>query len=170
MKLLWIAVIGLLATTASTTAFGQRVPLDDSMSPQQSFTVDLQWAPQHVEQALGAMLADQDTPLPPLTGYIPGIEIRLDTSRYVGRRGRIFMSVPIVIAGDTSAGALEIDWQARGAFLAGSMRPGQEALIFEGLLDARLLSGTFDFVISMASSSELDTFSLELRYELEIID
>ncbi len=170
MKTLTILVLGLLAICSSPAVFAQRVILDDSLSPRQNFSLDLKWGPQDVQQALGALFADQNSLLPPVSGYLSGVDVRLDTSQFVGQRARIFLLIPAAIAGDNSGGTLEITWQARGVFESGSARPGQAVLIFEGLLEEAIISGTFDFAITAASAGAADSFSFELTYELEVIN
>lgn len=170
MNALSTALLLMTGIVAIPAAHAQRTILDDSLSPRQNYSVELNWGPQDIEQAMGALFAEQDTALPPLTGYLSAVEIRLDTSRFVGKRARIFMSVPGAIAGDNSGGTLELAWQGRGAFESGSMRPGQAVLIFEGALDSPVLTGTFDFAISIASAGTTDSFNFELMYEIEIIN
>ncbi len=170
MKSLFALAFGLLTLLASPAVLAQRVVLDDSLSPRQNFSLELKWGPQDVQQALGAMFSGQNSALPPVSGYLGGVEVRLDTREFVGQRVRIFLAVPASIAGDTSAGTLEIAWQARGIFASGSASPGQAALIFEGLLEEPIVSGTFDFAITAASAGVADSFSFELTYELEVIN
>ena len=170
MKTLSVLVLGLLALSSSPAAFAQRVVLDDSLSPRQNFSLDLKWGPRDVQQALGALFTDQNSLLPPVPGYLSGVEVRLDTSQFVGQRVRIFLLIPEGIAGDSSGGTLEVAWQARGVFESGSARPGQAVLIFEGLLEKPITSGTFDFAITAASTGITDSFSFELTYELEVIN
>jgi len=170
MNVFRAAVLMLCLVAATEDAFGQRVPLDDSLSPQRYYALDMNWGPADVGQAIAALLADQDAALPPLRGFLAGVEVRLDTRRFLGERVRVFMSVPGPIVGDESAGTLQLEWHARGAFESGSLLPGQPALIFEGRLDRPVLAGTFDFAVTMSSIGAADTFDFELDYELEIID
>lgn len=170
MKRYSLFIIGLLSLLASSAALAQRVVLDDSLSPRQNFSLELKWGPQDVQQALGALFADQNSALPPVSGYLTGVEVRLDTREFVGQRVRIFLAVPANIAGDSSAGTLEIAWQASGIFYSGSAVPGRAALVYEGLLEDPIVSGTFNFAITAASSSVADSFSFELNYELEVIN
>ena len=170
MKRSSLLLVGLLTLFASPAALSQRVVLDDSLSPRQNFSLELKWGPQDVQQALGALFADQNSALPPVSGYLTGVEVRLDTREFVGQRVRIFLAVPANIAGDTSAGTLEIAWQASGIFYSGSAVPGRAALVYEGLLEDPIVSGTFNFAITAASASVADSFSFELTYELEVIN
>lgn len=170
MKQLLIVISGLLAVLAYQEAQAQRIVLDDSLSPRQKFSLELRWSPQDVQQALGALFSDQNSQLPPLSGYLTGVEVRLDTRQFVGQRVRIYLVIPASVAGDTSGGSLEVAWQARGLFESGSAASGQATLVFEGILEEPITSGTFDFSISMASTGVSDSFSFELSYELEVIN
>ena len=168
---IYLATLFTLATTALLpAAHAQRVLLDDSLSPQQNFAIELNWSAQAVDQAMSALFADQDVALPPLTGRLTGVDIRLNTSAFVGKQARIYLSVPAGIAGDNSGGTLQLAWQASGRFESGSTRPGQSVLIFEGPVDSPVLGGIFDFAISMGSAGAAEPFSFELQYELEVIN
>jgi len=160
---------GLLTLLVASNSLAQRVMLDDTLSPQQVFSLDLSWQPHDVARALTGMLSDQPSALPPLIGYVPGVEIRLNTVDFVGQQVRIFLSLPAGITGDISTAGIELAWEASGAFLSGSVRPGQETLIYEGVLEAPVTSGTFDFILSIDDGGIPDSFNLEPDYELEVI-
>ena len=159
--------MSVLAT--SPAAFAQRVVLDDSLSPRQAYTLDLAWQSQDITAALQAMLGDDDAALPPLRGYLPDVEIRLDTRAHTGQRARVFLSLPAAIVGE-AGGTLELSWKGRGDFLSGSVRPGQQALVFEGEIERPVLQGVFDFMVALQVGAAASSFTFEPVYEIEVLD
>jgi hypothetical protein len=147
----------------------QRVRLDDSPSPRQEFSIDLAWQPHEIRRSISAMLNDQSASLPPLTAYVPGVDLRFDTRRYIGQTARIFLRLPTSIPGTGSSNSIELSWQADGQLQTGSVRPGQEALLFEGLINEPITGGVLNFRLIIESRDAADRFTLEPYYEIEII-
>ena len=156
------AVLALLLVTG--TASAQRVRLDDSPSPVDSLHIDLAWETDAIA-ALAFALPTDAAELPPATGRLPGVDVRLDTREFVGRQARIFLS----IQGLGEAANVRLGWEAGGRFLAGSVRPGQATLVFEGLIEQPLTSGIFSFVLEVGEASAVPQNSLEIIYELETL-
>ena len=130
---------------ATSVAFAQRVPLSDSLSPQQIYSVDLSWQTTEMNRVVTAMLQGNSSLLPPLQGQLNGVEIRLDVRQYVGRRARVYMRLPASIVGVQQPGSLNVRWQTRGVLYDGELKPGQEALIFDGQIETAQLTDIFNF-------------------------
>ena len=146
MKAASSAIALLLALVLSPTALAQRTALDDSLSPRQVYDLDVGWGPQEIMRSVRALLNDQDPILPPITGYLPGVDIRLDTRAYVGRTVRIYLRLPTAMPGADSVGDIELSWRANdGQLQGGSVSPGQEALLFEGTVDGPVTGGVLNF-------------------------
>lgn len=128
--------------------------LDDSQSPRQSYQVQLEWA-----YSGDAASTDRDT-LQKMTAVVPDVEVRLNTSPYVGQSVRIYLALPIQIRGLSGSDGFALAWTTRGTLYSGSTTPGNRALIFEGNLDAPQLIDFFTFTID-ADASRLNG---ELRY------
>ena len=62
----------------------------------------------------------------------------------------------------------ELSWQASGPFLAGAVGPGQSTLVFDGVIDAPVMSASFSFMLSLQGGAEFDVFDVEPYYELEL--
>jgi len=155
-----VFVLGIAAANA------QRVQLDDSLSPVDSVHADLDWD-QEILERLISTTADQTDTVIPAKGEFPAVDIRLDTSDYVGRRARIYLTLPEPTIDPIS---VELSWQASGAFLPGSVRPGQSALIFEGLIEQAVTTARFDFFLSIQpGTGSPDRNTLEAIYELELL-
>jgi len=154
---------------ATIPAQAQRQLLDDSLSPRRNFSLELKWNIQEMERAINAMINDNATALPPLTGRLSHVETRLDTRQYVGQRARIYLLVPVSFAGTHSPHNMLLSWETRGQFLAGSTRPGQSTLIFEGIIEQPVTSDVFDFTIAIEQGDVPDSFILETDYEIEVL-
>lgn len=147
----------------------QRQALDDSLSPRRNFSLDLQWNAQEMGQAIAAMINNNAAALPPLTGHLTNVETRLDTRRYVGRHARIYLTVPVSYAGTHSPHNMLLSWKTRGLFIAGSARPGQSSLIFDGIIEQEVTGDVFDFTVAIEQGDVPDSFTLETDYEIEIL-
>ena len=158
---------GLALALVAPTALAQRTRLDDSLSPTQTYTVDLAWSPAEIMHAVQALVAGAPDSVPAVTGRIPSVEVRLDTREFVGRAARIYLTLPVPSSGLGSTLDLELRWEASGQFLAGTVRPGQSTLVFEGVLDAPITSAVFNFVLALESGTATDPFVLEPVYEIE---
>jgi len=49
------------------------------------------------------------------------------------------------------------------------VRPGQESVIFEGVVERPIIDDIFDFAVSVNAGDVADSFTLEPEYELEVI-
>lgn len=149
---------------AAGTASAQRVRLDDSPSPVNSLHVDLDWATDALAATAFALPATAGD-LPPASGRLPGVDVRLDTREFVGRQARIFLS----IQGFGESADVRLGWEVSGRFLAGSVRPGQATLVFEGLIEQPVTTGIFSFTLEVGEISAVPQNSLEVIYELETL-
>jgi len=162
------AAIGLTLAVLATTVSAQRTVLDDSLSPVETHGVELTWGPGDVRRALGALAAGAPDPGTVLTGRIANVEVRLDTRAYVGESARIYLTMPTYVSGLGSSLDIELRWDATAEFLAGSVRPGQSTLVYEGVVSAPITRAVFNFVIALGSGTDADTFDVEPFYEIEL--
>lgn len=158
-----------LSTLAAGNAEAQRIRLDDTLSPVDTFAVALSWEPGAMRQAIAALMADAPDVGPPLSGRIDNVEVRLDTREYVGQTARIYMTLPTTIAGLASPADLELEWDVTTPFIPGSIRPGESMLVFEGTIETIVTSAVFMFALRLDRGAETETFDLEPYYELEIL-
>jgi hypothetical protein len=155
----------LLLTLAAPSAGAQRTRLDDSLSPVETYPVELRWGAGEITRALNALVADTPDAMPTATGRVPNVEVRLDTRQFVGRTARIYLTLPFPQSGAAGTLDLELSWEASGRFSSGAVRPGQSTLVFEGMIEEPVTSGVFDFVFALRNSA--DPFVLEPIYEIE---
>ncbi len=104
-----------------------------------------------------------------MNGVLQGVDIRLDTREFIGHTVRIYLVLPVAIAGLNGLGSMELSWRTRGRLNAGMVRPGQDAVIFEGPIEHQVTEEIFDFVLSIEGGDVADSFTFEPKYELEII-
>jgi hypothetical protein len=161
-------VIGLLWFIA-TTAMAQRAILSDAPSPRQDYELNLEMRPEAVVRSIQMLLSDQGSAPPPMTGFLPGFDVRLDTRQYVGQNVRIFLRLPTAIPGVENIGGIALTWDASGQWLAGSVSPGQEALLYEGTINEAVTGGVLNLVLTISAGSANDFFSIEPIYEVEVI-
>lgn len=153
--------MALMLLLAAAAAEAQRVRLDDSQSPVDAVPVNLAPDADLVTAILGqgAAAADQRA-----RGVTPGVEVRLDTSAFVGQPARIWLTMPPVAADGSD---LELRWEAQGRFLSGTVRPGQSTLVFEGQVEQPLTSAVFNFVLLVGERAGTQQNRMEVFYELE---
>ena len=143
------------------TSLAAREPLDDSKSPRQRFNLELTWATPADRLDISADEFNR------LVGSAANVEIRLDTSRYVGRNARIFLALPAQLNGLAGSDGLKLSWNTRGDFLPGHVTPGNNALIFEGPIDDPLLREFFSFTMEIDARQLTGRVRIEPAYEIE---
>jgi hypothetical protein len=153
----------LMLLLVSVTAEAQRIRLDDSQSPVDTLHVNLELDP----AAVAGMLRQGAVPVDlPATGSMPAVEVRLDTSAFVGQAARIYLTMPASLADPSD---LELRWESQGRFLSGSARPGQSTLVFEGQVDGPLTSAVFNFTLLVGERTGTQQDRMEVFYELETL-
>ena len=163
-------MLALAALLAALPATAQRYRLDDSLSPVQNYGVALEWNSAELRRALAALASGGRDALPALTGQVSGVKVRLNTREFVGRRARIYLVLPLAASGVTSPADLELRWQTVGGdMLDGTTRPGQSALVYEGVIAEPVLQSVFNFLLIIANGADADAFTLEPYYELEVL-
>ncbi|MEN9537986.1 MAG: hypothetical protein RLZZ126_221 [Pseudomonadota bacterium] len=89
------------------------------------------------------------------------VQIRLDTSAWVGRPARIYM----VLAPQPN-GLVTAQWQTQGALLPGSVTSGQRGLVWSGVVPATRMEDVMAVVIRadgrLVSSAQLLRFHFEI--------
>ena len=145
MLLAW----ALMAYAASGAAATYR--LDDSAS--QVFPPNARW-----EWVQGSLRTGINTV------YLNArVIVRIDTSAWVGKSGRVYMVLPIDADGRVTA-----EWQTQGKMLGGRMISGERALVFSGTLTGPILEDTMHVRLSTdARTMVSDVQRLSFHYELD---
>jgi hypothetical protein len=95
-----------------------------------------------------------------LVGQIT-VLVRLDTSPWNGRRGRIYHQL------SRQGNPVTVSWTTRGPLLPGEVRDGERTLVYTGLVSTDLLEDTFLLTIT-ANADQLSRLDqLEFSFEFE---
>ncbi len=136
----------LLLALASAPAAGAR--LDDSLSPRQRVDTTSTW----LYEGAGDWTEDQ---LNALVAEVRGMELRFRTAAYVGKDVEIYLSIPRHVSGVRVPSTMRVEWKTRGLFSAGTVLPGDRALVYRGKITQPVTTEIFDFRIYLdARTSE----------------
>ena len=80
----------------------------------------------------------------------------------------IFLALPAQVQGLRGGGGLELTWTTRGVFKAGTVRPGERAVLFQGLADVPELSDFMNFTFTIDAREMLQALRVEPIYEIEL--
>jgi hypothetical protein len=153
------ALLLLICLSAALPASAER--LDDSLSTQQQFDLDLNWKQQRNTENLN------ERELNALTARAHRVEIRLNTKPYVGKRGKIFISLPINIRGTGDSTALRMSWTTNGVFSSGSVTAGNRAKLFEGEIRDAVMDDVFDITFDIDARQVYNNLRFQPVFDIE---
>ena len=136
--------------------------LDDSQSPRKQFNFRFEWAN---KGDLSALSKDEFFLL---EAHIPDVEVRLNTSNYIGKKARIYLALPSQIDGFNGSRGFSLAWKTTGIFASGATSPGNRALIFEGLIGSSLLTDFFTFILKLDANRLTGKLRYAPIYEIEL--
>jgi len=154
--------LGMLLLWPLAALAGPAERLDDSASPRQRVVAQVEWLEPEPWGAAG----DEER-LNALVARAPGVEVRLDTSRYVGAQARIYLRLPQTGRGQLDARPVRLSWQARGTFQGGRAESGQRGLLYDGEIGAAQLADILDLSFEVDARSYDESLNLDLSYEIE---
>jgi hypothetical protein len=155
------AIALVLATMlAAATAASAGTRLDDRASPRSQVNIESRFL--HSGEGLSP---DEFNAL---VANISSLEFRLDTSRYVGKRGRIYLVVPDLVPGVRSPSAMRIEWKTRGVFMPGSALPGQRTLVYDGPIVKAMTQESLDFVFYLDARHLERGVRFEPAFEIDV--
>ena len=157
VKHCWLLLAALMAGFPA-----QAERLDDSLSTQQQFDLDLVWKAQHNTESLDVR------ELNALTARARHVEIRLNTAPYVGQRGRIFITLPLNIRGTVDSSALRMSWTTNGLFSSGSLTAGNRVKLFEGEITEPVMTDVFDITFEIDARQVYNNLRFEPVYDIEL--
>jgi len=135
--------------------------LDDSQSPKKQFNVRFEW---EKKENLFSLSKDEYFLL---KAHIPDVEVRLNTSSYIGKKARIYLALPRQVDGFNGSQGFSLAWKTTGVFASGTTSPGNRALIFEGLIGASLLTEFFTFTLKLDANRLTGKLRYAPIYEIE---
>jgi len=116
-------------------AWAQLARLDDSASPRAQVRATMD----------DGGIVRPGAPVSPVVRVSFGhIQYRLNTSRYVGKRARIFYVLPAAIPGLRTPAALQVNWRGEGLFASGTGRPGERVPVWSGVVHDAWMNESFD--------------------------
>ena len=149
----------LLCLVTALPASAER--LDDSLSTQQQFDLDLDWKQRHNTDSLN------ERELNALTARARRVEVRLNTAAYAGLRGQIFLRLPVNIRGTGDSTALRMNWETNGLFSSGSVTAGNRAKLFEGEITDAVMSDVFDITFDIDARQVYNNLRFQPVFEIE---
>ena len=153
------ALLLLMCLSAALPASAER--LDDSLSTQQQFDLDLNWKQQRNTENLN------ERELNALSARAHRVEIRLNTKPYIGKRGKIFISLPIDIRGTGDSTALRMSWTTNGVFSNGSVTAGNRAKLFEGEISDAVMGDVFDITFDIDARQVYNNLRFQPVFDIE---
>lgn len=135
--------------------------LSDALSTQQQFDLDLNWKHNSSMRDLDAR------ELNALTARVRYVEVRLDTREFIGKRGKIFISLPVNIRGTGDTTALRMSWTTNGIFSNGSVTAGNRAKLFEGKITDSVMSDVFDITFDIDARQVYNNLRFQPVFDIE---
>lgn len=153
------ALLLLICLSAALPASAER--LDDSLSTQQQFDLDLNWKQQRNTENLN------ERELNALSARARRVEIRLNTKPYAGMRGKIFIRLPIDIRGTGDSTALRMSWKTNGVFSSGSVTAGNRTKLFEGEIPDAVMDDVFDITFEIDARQVYNNLRFQPVFDIE---
>lgn len=144
-----LALLLFLAPMCGALAGVERV--DDSASSVLTPRVNMKW------DTAAPVRGQRDT----LTGQM-GVEVRLDTRKWVGKMAKIYMTLPI-----QAVGPVQVKWSTRGRFLPGMLQAGNRGLVYAGMIDAPMMEDTMVLLIQADGDRLSDNEQMQFSFEIE---
>jgi hypothetical protein len=136
--------------------------LDDSLSPRQRVDAVTRWQ----YDGVGDWNEDQ---INALVAEVRAMQFRLRTDQYVGKNAEIYLSVPLQVTGLRSPTAMRVEWTTRGVFTAGTVVPGNRALVYRGKITAPVMSDYFDFRIFLDARTSERGIEFNPVFEIDVV-
>jgi len=154
-------LIFILAVFSSSFVAQAGERLNDSLSPKKQYDVVLEWA----HQGNVNRLSREDFFL--LTAKVNNVEVRLDTSDFIGQHADIYLVLPTKIDGLAGIGGMTLAWDTNGRFSSGHITPGQRSLIFRGTIDSEIMMDLLTFTITLDAQYLIGKLRYAPIFEIE---
>ncbi len=89
--------------------------------------------------------------------------VRLDTSPWMGRHGRVFLVLP-----EQPIGTVTVEFTTQGRFLSGRLVSGSRALVYAGPINAPTIEERITLSISVEAGRLNATHALRFHFEVDI--
>jgi hypothetical protein len=152
LALAWAAALALGMVATAQAAAGQIYPLDDSLTVVTGPSLRLQFDADRLGPKAGMTARGSTVVL-----------LSLNTGAYVGKRVRISQSLA------PSQTPFQVSWEGGKLLRAGSSRPGQRVLVFEGLLNTARLEDQIRYAIVVDGGQLNVSNQLQFSYDIEVL-
>lgn len=102
-----------------------------------------------------------------------GVEYRLATASYIGRRARIYHVIPAFVSGLRSPAGLLVEWSGNGAFAAGSAMAGERRLVWAGVVSGPWMDERLDLRLRLDLREWRPVagrpFEVESHFDIEVM-
>ena len=105
-----------------------------------------------------------------ITARLRDIELRLQipaTYTVPPQAVSIYLVLPTQIPGMRGAAGFEVSWKTRKIFWAGTARPGDRVLLYQGTVSSAVLSDFVSFKLTIDSAEMIGAIDFEPSYEIE---
>jgi hypothetical protein len=152
-----------LAVLALLPAFATAAPvrLDDTASPRSRIDVKPRWA--HAEE-----VGDNPERVNAMLAQVPNLEVRLNTSKYVGKTARIWLVVPDFVPGLRSPNGMRVEWRTRGTLFGGSALPGTRTVVYDGVVRQALVTDFLDLTLHLDARFLERGLRFEPTFEIDV--
>lgn len=155
------AVLGFCLGISSVSAIAG-LPLESSYYPGPNLDLEARWlvpAPGVSTDPTMANLMVAESTFTELRLTIP--------PTFLGKRVRIFLSLPGQVPGMAGVAGFEASWRTQGVFLPGAVRPGVRVLFFQGIIQSSPLRDLVAYTFKMDARNSLGPVRFEPLYEIE---
>lgn len=142
----------LAALLAACAAQAATYRVDDSVTLPQESNMPMKWRSLAPNRAVGNAV-DGNTV----------ITIRLDTSPWINKVGKIYMALP-----EQAIGQVTAEWTTQGRLLAGQLISGNRTLVYSGPIRSNLIEDTIALKISADGRKLVSTQRLQFYFEIDV--
>ena len=148
---LWSSLVFVVSLALSGPAHANPHRLDDSLSHTVPANAQMQWRPQ--------------TSADPNAGVQASVRVnvRIDTSDWVGRTGRVYMVLP-----RDEASTMEAEWTTNGTLLPGRLVSGERTLVYAGRIAGTTLQDQMQVRLRSAPDWQSSSRRLTFYFELDV--
>jgi hypothetical protein len=91
------------------------------------------------------------------------ITIRLDTSPWLNRPGKIYMALP-----EQPIGPVTAEWTTQGRLLPGSLISGNRTLVYSGIIKSNMMEDTIALKITADGGRLVSAQRLQFYFEIDV--
>lgn len=138
--------------TGEHSANGRIFRVDDSGTVVLDPVLEMQWQPPGRTNATS-----------PLVSASTHVSVQLNLSAWVGKSGRIYMTLP-----RTSGPTVRASWNTGGTLLPGSLVSGERTVVFVGPIGGPMLRDLIDIKLEADGARLIEPEALAFSFEIEI--